>query len=451
MTWSTRVAGRPAWLRDRGDTRFYVLISTSLNVVLATLLLYSWFGADSSHCPPKEDAPFHNRPQTGDLPTSQPERENRTILNLALASILQDASPVFGHYLDRQTSTSTWMKQYPDTTRLIHMNLPGTHDTSTWNYSLATQQALLHVTNLGDGLPQTDSRNWRCQQRPVVDMLDAGIRAFDLRYAFDVTNSTLVFWHGGALQSQTATVADVMYAYYAWLDDHPSEVILLSFQYEGATTRYAANGADVQLALYNVLTSPAAKRYLLPRRDSLGTLGEARGKIVLLRRFDLDKLPAEHTGSLPGLHFPPAAWTVNGLSTIIVYNAADNLTAYIEDYYEIDAPKGSDAATAIRYKYNATTTHLSKASSPQHRDDLFWTFVSSEYIMNDPPDYPRIMALGNGTNLTTLGGVNHRLLPFLKQQIGKRLGIVMFDFYDEPEELINTFLSLQMEDGLVSI
>ena len=52
---------------------------------------------------------------------------------------------------------------------------------------------------------------FRCQQRSIVSMLNAGIRAFDLRYAQDVTNSTLVFWHGRALQSQTATVDAVMF------------------------------------------------------------------------------------------------------------------------------------------------------------------------------------------------------------------------------------------------
>src|ERR1700733_7772519 len=75
-----------------------------------------------------------------------------SLQNLALQKVLQDASPIFGYYQMNQSRTSNWMKNYPDDTLLVHMNIPGTHDTSTWNYSLATQEALDHVTNL-NGLP----------------------------------------------------------------------------------------------------------------------------------------------------------------------------------------------------------------------------------------------------------------------------------------------------------
>jgi hypothetical protein len=39
------------------------------------------------------------------------------------------------------------------------------------------------------------------------------------------------------------------------------------------------------------------------------------------------------------------------------------------------------------------------------------------------------MAIGNGT-LTPQGGVNQRLLPFLKKQKGKRVGIVTAEATD---------------------
>lgn len=105
------------------------------------------------------------------------------------------------------------MKAYPDKLPVAHMNIPGTHDTATWNYSLATQNSLNHITNLAGIVPQ-DPTWYRCQRASILDMLNAGIRVFDLRYAFDVTNSTLVFWHGPSLQSETATVDDVLVGYY---------------------------------------------------------------------------------------------------------------------------------------------------------------------------------------------------------------------------------------------
>lgn len=56
-------------------------------------------------------------------------------------------------------------------------------------------------------------------------------------------------------------------------------------------------------------------------------------------------------------------------------------------------------------------------------NSLFWSFASSNNIGNTIPDTPEGQALGNGS----ITGVNQRLLPWLKTQSGKRLGIVMFD------------------------
>jgi 1-phosphatidylinositol phosphodiesterase len=271
-------------------------------------------------------------------------------------------------------------------------------------------------------------------------MLNAGIRVFDIRYALDVTNSTLNFWHSQALLSQTATVNDVMFGFYTWLSDHPSEALMLSFQYEGSTTLHGINDADVQLQLFDLLTSPAAKQYILQTQDQFGTLGEARGKITLLKRFDMDQLPASFS-DLPGVHFSPALWTDDSPDITLVYNTAENLTAYIEDFYETDSAIGSSAEFNIQLKYNATVAHLNKAAT-QFPDSLFWSFASSEYDINVPIDTPEIMAIGNGTEFTPLGGVNQRLASYFKTLKGKRLGIVMFDYFDVPSDLVDTFLAI---------
>jgi 1-phosphatidylinositol phosphodiesterase len=341
----------------------------------------------------------------------------RSLAQLALQKVLNDASPIFGDYVPSDASnthTAQWMKGYPDSTKLVHMNIPGTHDTSTWNYSQATQDYLKHVTDL-DGVPVLPPEYYRCQDRPIIDMLNAGIRVFDLRFAFDATNTTLVFYHSQALQSETATVEDVLFGFYQWLDCHPSEAVLLSFQYEGSTKAYASNNADVQLAMFSTLTSDAARKYFVQTKDELD--------------------------ALPGLHLPPSLWIDNDPDITLVYNTKKNLTAYIEDYYGLDSPIGSGAALNIQWKFNATTAHLTKAAT-QYPDSLFWSFASSEYDTDSPPETPEIMAVGNGTEYTPLGGVNQRLVPFLQSMKGKRVGIVMFDFYETPSNLVQTLLDI---------
>jgi 1-phosphatidylinositol phosphodiesterase len=136
-----------------------------------------------------------------------------SLADFALQKVLHQAAPAFGNYKNVQSNTSTWMKAYPDDTLIVHMNLPGTHDADTWNYSQATQDSLLGLTNLA-GIVEFPPEYFRCQNKSMLDMLDSGIRVFDLRYAFDPTNTSLVFWHSEALVSEVATVADVMYGFY---------------------------------------------------------------------------------------------------------------------------------------------------------------------------------------------------------------------------------------------
>lgn len=46
------------------------------------------------------------------------------------------------------------------------------------------------------------------------------------------------------------------------------------------------------------------------------------------------------------------------------------------------------------------------------------------------------MALGNGSEVTPDGGVNHELAKVLSGMQGSRLGVVVLDFFDEPEDLV---------------
>jgi len=115
------------------------------------------------------------------------------------------------------------MARISDQTRLVHMNLPGVHDAATgesrcslfsrerdrpWlgNYSDARQAELLRYTGLWVGLvrlvttlrkcsriPPADT--FRCQERSFFEMLNDGIRVFDMRYAYNPGNDTIGFYH----------------------------------------------------------------------------------------------------------------------------------------------------------------------------------------------------------------------------------------------------------------
>ncbi|KAJ5185472.1 hypothetical protein N7491_006662 [Penicillium cf. griseofulvum] len=70
------------------------------------------------------------------------------LADFALQTVLDNATPIFGSYKKSTGGKSEWMKNYPDETLLIHMNIPGTHDSATWNYTQATQDTLRGITDL---------------------------------------------------------------------------------------------------------------------------------------------------------------------------------------------------------------------------------------------------------------------------------------------------------------
>ncbi|KAI0432209.1 PLC-like phosphodiesterase [Xylaria sp. FL1042] len=386
----------------------------------------------------------------------------------ALDKVLRDARDVLGGWEDNNNNNSVsattnsyghghgygynkyarWMAGLPDSMPVAHLTIPGTHDAATWNYTQTTQDGITgSMTGCDGSVTPNPARVYRCQRRSLLDALEAGIRFFDLRFALDPLGTRLVFWHGPALLSASAGLEDVLFGFYAWLDEHPEEMVLLSFQYERGTRVNATSDAGVQWLLVDALASEVAGRYVDQGRGVLGTLGEVRGKIVLFRRFDLDMLPPEVEDTIPGLHMAPGKWIDNSRGFALVYNdsttAADAGTAFIEDFYHPD--NSTTVAENIDAKFTAVEAHLRQATTEQHPDSLFVTFTSGTHVEVNPPVYPEVMALGSGGGLGDLGppavrGVNERLVGLLRELKGERLGVVVMDFFEEPEGLIDLLL-----------
>ncbi|KAJ7724183.1 PLC-like phosphodiesterase [Mycena maculata] len=354
------------------------------------------------------------------------------LVNDALAAILADGAPILGFDggCSQSEKTCDWMRNYPDSTKLVHMNLPGTHDSATWNYTQETQDSLFRFT--GTDIPPAST--FQCQNKSFFDMLNLGIRVFDLRFAYNPGNDTLGFHHSQALLAPDTTVEDVWFGFYSWLDQHPTEAVLISLNYESGT----GTPRDLKLEehIYDIMTSSLASRYWVQTNGSLGTLGEARGKLTFLQRYDYEFLPASESKRI-GIQLPPEAWTDNSPIIEIVYNTSTDQIAYIEDYYEMDGlPIGAGAAENIQWKYNATVAHLENATL-YNPDQLYISFASAEH--DEDVETPIVIALGNGTDTP---GVNQKLLPWLQERKGKRFGIIMLDFFDSMPGLVEAVIGL---------
>ncbi|KAJ6608633.1 PLC-like phosphodiesterase [Mycena sp. CBHHK59/15] len=355
------------------------------------------------------------------------------LANDALSEILSEGAPILGYDqgCSQRVKTCDWMRKYSNSTKLVHMNLPGTHDSATWNYTQATQDSLFRYT--GTNIPPADI--YRCQDKSIFQMLNAGIRVFDLRFAYNPGNDTLGFHHNVALLAPTTTVEDVWFGFYSWLDKHPTEAVLISLNYESGTG--TPHDLKLEEHIYSIMTSSLASRYWVQTNGSLGTLGEARGKLTFLQRYSYDFLPASSSKRF-GIQLPPSEWTDNSPNIQIVYNTNTTQIAFIEDYYEIGLPVGSGYAENIQWKFNATTAHIENATM-YNPDQLYISFASSEHDDDTPQETPIIMALGNGTDTP---GVNQKLLPWLQERKGKRFGIIMLDFFDDVPGLVEAVIGL---------
>ncbi len=153
---------------------------------------------------------------------------------------------------------NNWMENIGDEKSLKDINIPGTHDSTTkfCQFSLFSS----------------------CQKLSVAEQLKIGVRAFDIR----VEGMTLVHsfckCKKGVFQSDL-TLCDVVGDILSFLSENPTETVLMFFKMDKGDD----SGKCLDLLFENFITPNPDKWYL---ENEITTLGEVRGKIVLIRRTD---------------------------------------------------------------------------------------------------------------------------------------------------------------------
>ena len=162
-----------------------------------------------------------------------------------------------------------WMSHVDDNKYLDELSIPGTHDSSTCSVDNDTE-------------PRTSLV--KCQQDYIPTQLLEGIRYFDIRLGGNNEHDDPGIVHGrGYLFKKDGhymQLSDVIGYFKTFLNEHPSEALIMLVSRgnneatdESATTAFAKVMDDNPNLFYTSSHVP--------------TLGEARGKIVLLRRFGL--------------------------------------------------------------------------------------------------------------------------------------------------------------------
>ena len=190
---------------------------------------------------------------------------------------------------------SDWMANLPDETHLYDLTIPGTHDSG------ATRSDFI-------------GKFGQCQSLPIADQLTIGVRFFDVR--LKLIDGSLNVYH--SFIDQKLTFDSVRTACKDFLAEHPNEVILLCIKEEDDDNDGFAKAVEGAIKEDGDLWYTS---------NSLPTLGEVRGKIILFRRFD---------GSNYGINCR------NGWSDNTDFTMQNGMTIHVQDYYNLESKENID-------------------------------------------------------------------------------------------------------------
>ncbi|KAK4193516.1 putative 1-phosphatidylinositol phosphodiesterase precursor [Podospora australis] len=221
---------------------------------------------------------------------------------------------------------SSWMNHIGSSLPLSSLSIPGTHNSPTCYVALPSV---------------------RCQAVSVTEQLLNGVRFLDVRvnvpehaqHTSQPPDLALVHSAFPIALSGPKYFHHLLDKVYAFLETHPSETVLMSIKREGT-----GKGTDQHLSKILRKHYVSDERWHYHHaRGKIPTLGEVRGKIVLVRRFhlphpdeDQDRLFDQGFG-IDGSHWPD--------------NVADGICGSgqirIQDYYGVQA--ADEIETKIRY------------------------------------------------------------------------------------------------------
>lgn len=307
-----------------------------------------------------------------------------------------------------QAVNPDWMSHIPDDVYLNSISIPGTHDTLTFDL--------------------VDNEVFQCQNHDLKTQLRAGLRYFDIRGRLLVNASTAAsqpprigIFHGHV--STGYTFQDVLMALFSFLDEHPSEGIVMRLKEEGTPVPIGDPSENWETGTYNTtfeeafnyyrlnnsLTAPGCEAHLLhpwpthPARAMLPTMAELRGRVIVLYEFETAGGGGDYYG-IP--------WT------------SEHIT--LEDMWIVMDP------SLLAAKWDAVRQNLQlAAASADDGDVLFLSHLSASVGVT--PIEAAAGPLADRTNGTVIMGINDRVGQWLEDGEATagdkgKTGVVMGDF-----------------------
>jgi 1-phosphatidylinositol phosphodiesterase len=245
---------------------------------------------------------------------------------------------------DSGVPTSDWMKAISDYASISGLSIPGTHDTCTSSIPGWYYFGYVTTQNMG-----------------IDDQLQHGIRFLDIRCR--LIGNGFAIHHGSVYLG--LDFQEVINQCRSFLSAHPNETILMDVGHEYEDQGSTLSFHQVFLNYYN------SNRYLDGRDlwytgTTIPTLGQVRGKIVLLRSFDLDP-GTDAIGINIATGGGNSAYSWNQFST------NPDQTVYVESLWTPDSSPGD----AYDVKWDAIQQNIWRAKSGASPDDLYMTWTSA--------------------------------------------------------------------------
>jgi 1-phosphatidylinositol phosphodiesterase len=257
-------------------------------------------------------------------------------------------------------AANDWMTSIGDSVLLSQLTIPGTHDSG--------------------AMYEPVSGTAKCQSLTIAQQLSAGVRFLDVRCRH--YQDAFVIHHGSIYQNQNFD--DVLTACQSFLTANPGETIIMSVKEEYDAYNNTRTFADT----FNAYVSAYSGLFNLT--SSIPTLGNSRGKIILVRRF------SGITGGLAA-----NSWGDNALFT--------TGSLRVQDYYQVSSSTNDNKIAAIESLFNEALAGSSGT--------LYLNFCSG---------YKSILGIPNIPSVS--GDVNNWLASYFGENICNRYGIAIMDF-----------------------
>ena len=322
---------------------------------------------------------------------------------------------------------ANWMSLLPDDRYLSELNIPGTHDSATANV---------------EGSWNASYNKVACQKYFIEQQLYAGVRALDLRTRWHGDDMVMV--HGDFIchtpdhnnRSKNKTFRSVLDTVINYLDKHPTESVIVTLKID------SGNEDKGRLALVNILneyttnypdrfycwTETAFPNTLVAAQNRMTspTLGQARGKIVLMTRVDMSGAGESSLYSYTGpdlTQWDDSYKDRNHYAQRI--ESASKVPVYIQDDYS--SPDDNKKRQVFNTVYQLNGTYTLPGASKIEKKDFVFNYTSktgSDHYGSTPLGAAKYMNdLIYNDDLFTPGSDEAKRNP--------RLGIVVMDFVNK--------------------